>query len=340
MDRFVYSELLTSQSQTPLNLLHHYVEIVEKELAQLPLPAQPASLYDPQRFILKNGGKRIRPVFTLLSCGLCGGNYKDALPAALAVELLHNFTLMHDDIMDQAQSRRGKPAVHIKWNMSTAILAGDGLFTQSMLCLQKLNEPVDHKEISGVFLEAINHVCEGQAMDMEFETRQDVSTEEYLEMISGKTGALISASMEMGGMVAGADQKTRLLLRELGETLGYAFQIQDDWLDVVADPDKFGKKVAGDIVEGKKTFLMTLSLDTCNKEDKKWLLTCLNNKPLDDSLVRKVIALYKKLGVIEETEKRIDGYYNRAEKILEKFGESDYKRDLNNLIKTLKTREY
>lgn len=320
--------------------MQHYVELVENELAQLSLPDQPTSLYDPQRFILKNGGKRIRPVLSLLSCGLCGGKDKDALPAALAVELLHNFTLMHDDIMDQAQSRRGEPAVHIKWNSSTAILAGDGLFTQSMLCLQNLPDSVDHKKISNIFLKAINHVCEGQALDMEFETRQEVSTGEYLEMISGKTGALISASMEMGGMVAGADQQKLLLLRELGETLGYAFQIQDDWLDVVADPEKFGKKVAGDIVEGKKTFLMTLSLDSCNKEDKKWLLTCLNNKPLNDLSVQKVIALYKKLGVLEETEKRIDGYYNRAEKILEKFGESDYKRDLNNLIKTLKTREY
>jgi len=324
----------------PLEFLHHYVEAVEKELAQYPLPEKPASLYDPQRYILKIGGKRIRPVFTLLSCGLCGGNYKNALPAALATELLHNFTLMHDDIMDQAQSRRGEPAVHIKWNLSTAILAGDGLFTQSMLSLQNLPDSVNHKKISGIFLQAVNHVCEGQALDMEFETREEVSSEEYLEMISGKTGALISASMEMGGIVAGADQKTLLLLRELGGALGYAFQIQDDWLDVVADPDKFGKKVAGDIVEGKKTFLMTLLLESCNKVEKMWLLHCLNKKPLDNASVNKVIALYKNYGILETTELRIDGYYSRAEKILEKFGESEFKRDLNKLIKTLKTREY
>ena len=323
-----------------MEFLKEYVQAVEEEIQSLQLPDRPAYLYDPQRYILANGGKRIRPVLTLLAGGMCGRSVEQTMPAALAVELLHNFTLMHDDIMDQAENRRGKPAVHMKWDSSTAILAGDALFTRAMMQLQNLEDEVDHKKISAIFLDGINAVCEGQALDMDFENRVDVSPEEYLEMIAGKTGALLSASLQMGGIVAGADDEVLENLADLGNTLGYAFQIQDDLLDVVADPDKFGKTVAGDIVECKKTYLMVLSLEACNKDERKWLQECLNNKPIDQPKVEKVIDLYKELGIIEATKKKVDGYYSRAESILERFGESTYKQDLHKLIQTLKTREY
>lgn len=323
-----------------MDFLASYVERVEKEIRNLPLPGLPASLYDPQRYMLQMGGKRIRPVFTMLACGLCSGDTEDAIPAALSIELLHNFTLIHDDIMDQATSRRGLPAVHEKWDLSTAILAGDGMYTQALMLLHQLPESVDFKKVSALFLDGINRVCEGQALDMEFEKREDVTPDEYLEMIGGKTAALISTSLQIGGAVAGAGDETLVRLDKLGISLGLAFQVQDDLLDVVADPEKFGKKSAGDIYEAKKTWLMTSLIEACNKEEKKWLLNCLNdNRPTDEE-VTKVIGLFKKYQILESARTTMNRYYTEAEQILELFAESDYKLDLYKLIQTLKAREY
>lgn len=323
-----------------LDFLASYVERVEKEIRNLPLPGLPASLYDPQRYVLQMGGKRIRPVFTLLACGLCGGDTEDAMPAALSVELLHNFTLIHDDIMDQASSRRGVPAVHKKWDTSTAILSGDGMYTQALMLLHRLPDSVAFKKVSALFLDGINHVCEGQALDMEFESREDVSTDEYLTMIAGKTAALISTSLQIGGAVAGAGSETLGRLDQLGVSLGLAFQVQDDLLDVVADPEKFGKKEAGDIYEAKKTWLMTSLFEACNKEEKKWLLNCLKESRPTDEDVKEVIGLYKKYHILESARTTMNRYYTDAEEILELFAESDYKQDLYKLIQTLKAREY
>lgn len=323
-----------------MDFLKQYVEIIEVGLAEIDFPDSPETLYEPQRYVLEGGGKRFRPVLTLLGCGLCGGNPKDGLPAALAVELLHNFTLMHDDIMDQADSRRGRESVHVKWNLSTAILAGDGMFTQALLQLQHLPESVDHKKISKEFLYSVNRVCEGQALDMEFETQKTVSSREYLQMIDGKTGALVRSSLKMGGMVAGAESGQLEKLDETGRLLGLAFQIQDDWLDVVADPEKFGKKQAGDIYEGKKTYLMTLALENSNKDEKKWLLDCLNSKPLKNSDVTDIIQFFKSKGILLKAEQEKEFYYSEAKKIVQSFDDSIYKQDLIKLIQTLKDREY
>ncbi len=323
-----------------MDFLSPYVQQIEKNLSELSLPKSPATLYDPQRYLLETGGKRIRPVLTLIACGLCKGDTQNAIPAAIAVELLHNFTLMHDDIMDQAESRRGRASVHLKWNTSTAILSGDSMYTQALLQVHKIPEDVDYKKVALVFLEGINRVCEGQALDMEFEERESVSIDEYLEMISGKTSALLSAGMQMGGIIAGSESSGIEKLAKLGDTLGLAFQIQDDWLDIVADPDKFGKKTAGDVFEGKKTYLMISLLNSCNKEEKKWLLNCLKNKPLAKPDVDKVIELYKKYDILESAAALKDSYYSEAENILNTFEESGYKQDLKQLIETLKAREY
>lgn len=290
--------------------------------------------------MLSNGGKRIRPVLTLMGCGLCGEERMKAMPAALAVELLHNFTLIHDDIMDQAKDRRGLPAVHRKWNSSVAILSGDSMYTTSMMLLDNLDDEVDYRKVMNLFLEGIQKICEGQALDMEFEQRVDVSLEEYMRMIGGKTGALLEASLQMGGVVAGCTPGQLLQLRSVGTNLGTAFQIQDDLLDVIADPEKFGKRVAGDIYECKKTYLMILALDRCNKHQRKWLRECLKTKPLKQTEVEQVIKLYEDLGVIETSKKKIDQLYLNAEKSLEIFGESEDKRDLIKLIQTLKNRDH
>lgn len=317
-----------------------YVTSIENALGSLNLPETPRTLYDPQRYMLGNGGKRIRPVLTLMACGMCGETRRRAMPAALAVELLHNFTLMHDDIMDQAESRRGMPAIHKKWNEAVAILSGDSMYTRALLLLNDLDESVDYRKVNAIFLNGINKVCEGQALDMEFESREDVSLNEYMVMISGKTGALLEASLQMGGVIGECNEVQLSALHMIGENIGHAFQIQDDWLDVVADPDKFGKRVAGDIYECKKTYLMITALERCNKDQKKWLKECLRSKPLQDDDVQSVIELYRELGVIDDARTKMEELYDTAEQSLEIFGESEDKRDLIQLIRTLKKRDH
>ena len=317
-----------------------YVKSIEKALASLNLPDTPKTLYDPQRYILGNGGKRIRPVLTLMACGMCSDRRDKAMPAALAVELLHNFTLMHDDIMDQAEHRRGAPSVHKKWSESVAILSGDSLHTRALMLLNELGESVDYRKVNALFLDGINRVCEGQALDMEFESREDVTIAEYMAMINGKTSALLEAALQMGGVIGGCNEKQLKALKQIGENIGRAFQIQDDWLDVVADPDKFGKRVAGDIYECKKTYLMILALERCNKGQRKWLRECLREKPLQDKDVESVIELFGELDVIESARSRMEELYVAAEQSLEIFGESEDKRDLIQLIRTLKKRDH
>ncbi len=322
-----------------MKFITSYASKIEEGLSRIPYPARPVSLYEPQMYILSNGGKRIRPILTLISCGLCGQDPEKSMPAAVAVELLHNFTLIHDDIMDQAESRRGNPAIHIKWDEATAILAGDSMFTYAMLQLQDLDDEIDHKAVSGVFLESVKTVCEGQAFDMEFENRLDVTVGEYLSMIEGKTGALISAAMRMGGMAAAADSDKLQMLSEIGRSLGLAFQIQDDWLDVVADPEKFGKRKAGDIYEGKKTFLLLTALERCSDSEKEELLGFLKNKPLSDSQVNQVISLFNRHGVLDDIRQEFLSQYKKAENALKRFDDSVYKQDLQQLINYLKNRE-
>lgn len=323
-----------------MKFLAPYASHIERGIQNLALPERPETLYEPQKYILSNGGKRVRPILVLLSCGLCGRDMEDALPAALSVELIHNFTLIHDDIMDQAKKRRGEPTVHNRWDLPTAILSGDSMFVSALLQLQKLPDQVDHKQISGLLLEGVHNVCEGQAMDMEFESRVDVTSEEYLEMIGGKTAALISISMQMGGLVAGADSEMIDDLATIGTSLGVAFQIQDDWLDVIADPEKFGKKQGGDISEGKKTFLMLRTLEACSSSERSWLLDCLENRPLNQNDIEKVIRLYKKYSITDKAHDLMTAYYQKAGKALQKFGESNYKRDLQQLINYLQNRDH
>ena len=323
-----------------MKFIKSYASLIEKELGNLGLPLKPSTLYDPQRYILSGKGKRVRPVLSLLACGLCGAKPERAIHAGLAVELIHNFTLIHDDIMDQAVSRRGNETVHKKWDISTAILSGDGMFVQACLQLQQMPDYVDLKRANEIFLNGINHVCEGQAIDMEFEERSDVHTDEYLEMIGGKTAALISVSLMLGALAAGADDESVEKLDHLGLSLGLAFQIQDDLLDVVADPEKFGKKQGGDIYEGKKTFLMVKTLEACTEGERSWLLACLKSGNVSPKDVQEVIRLYKKYGITEFTNREVERNYSDAEQILLSFDDSVYKQDLNELITFLKNREF
>jgi len=331
--------LNTTDSQKELTSLIH------QKLSELEFPERPYSLYDPVRYTLSLGGKRIRPYFTLIGCGLCGGDPEDALPAGMAIELLHNFTLLHDDIMDAADTRRGKESVFKKWDSSTAILSGDAMYAWAFEQLQYYGNNEEYSKeqyalIMDIFLESARTVCEGQAYDLEFEDIEKVTMQDYLKMIRGKTAALISASFKLGGAVAGAEDEYLYNLQEFGAEIGTAFQIQDDLLDVIADPEKFGKKQGGDIIEGKKTYLSILSLESGNKKQKEILQKVLQKPVAGKEDVEKIIDLYTSLGVIEKTRATIEYHYENAMNHLEAFNSSEYKDDIIDYLNKLINREY
>ncbi len=233
---------------------------VEAGLAALFPQAAPAALYEPARYVLAGGGKRLRPVLLLLAARACGASTADALPAALAVEVFHNFTLVHDDIMDGADTRRARPTVHRRWNEPVAILSGDLMLGEAYRLLAQTPRG-DLRGLLACFSTMVEKLCEGQTLDMDFETRADVSVEAYQDMIARKTGALVEACLELGGRIGGADGETLEALRSIGYHIGQAFQMQDDLLDLVADDAAWGKPIGGDLVEGKKTFLLLRAIE-------------------------------------------------------------------------------
>ncbi|MEX0681243.1 MAG: polyprenyl synthetase family protein [Balneolales bacterium] len=317
---------------------------MNKALESLALPGTPAGLYDPVRYALALGGKRLRPRLLLLTNGLCKGDPEQALPAAVAVELLHNFTLVHDDIMDRAETRRGKPSVYAKWNDASAILSGDVLF---VLAIRQLNHfgtlegdgHPDSSRLISLFLDTIQTVCDGQAMDMEFEERKVVAIHEYMEMIRAKTAALIRCSMEMGAFVAGVDDRTREQCGEIGMHAGLAFQIQDDLLDAIGASEHFGKKVGGDILEGKKTYLSIRAMERADDTDRLLLEEILGNSNAGESDILRVIRIYHDLGVIDDAITRINSHYNQAMEKLSLFEETSYRKEIKALFEKLKVRE-
>lgn len=317
----------------------------EEELLGLPLPETPVSLYTPYNYALNVGGKRIRPLMTFLAAGMCGGEEEDALPAALAVEILHNFTLVHDDIMDSAETRRGKPSVFKKWNENVAILSGDVMFAGAMqqLSYYGLHSSYSKEEYAAMnetFLKAIVTVCEGQALDMEFVDLPNVSLKEYIQMISGKTAALLSAALHMGAISAHATKEQQKKLSQLGMELGVAFQIQDDLLDAIADPEKFGKRPGGDIFEGKKTYLTILALERGNKTQQEQIQQTLAHPNTSQQSVEEVLEIMETLSVLNDVEAEVKHMYQNAVALIEQFPPSDYKKELLNLLIFLQQRDH
>jgi geranylgeranyl diphosphate synthase type II len=259
-------------------------------------PKKPSSLYDPNRYFLQLGGKRVRPVMCLMGNELFDEINKDAWLVATAIELFHNFTLIHDDIMDKAPLRRGMETVHTKYGESTALLAGDVMLVAAYDCLNK---------ISGKYLFAILHlfnktareVCEGQQLDMDFENLNEVKMDDYLNMISLKTSVLLAASLKMGAILGGAGERNQELLYEFGRKLGLAFQVQDDYLDAFGDPEKFGKQVGGDIKSNKKTFLLIHALETATAAQRNQLIELMTSR--DERKVQQVLSLFKECKVGE-----------------------------------------
>lgn len=293
-----------------------YKEQFLKYLEQNKYTQEPVNLYEPVNYILDLGGKRMRPILTLMVCDLFGGEVEKSLDAAMAVEVFHNFTLIHDDIMDSAPIRRGKDTVHVKWDLNTGILSGDAMMILAFQCLEKY-EGAQFSSLVRLLNKTSLEVCDGQQFDIDFETRTDVTIEEYLKMIALKTSVLVAAAMKMGAIVADASEEDANLMYDFGLNLGLAFQLQDDYLDSYGDPETFGKQVGGDIIENKKTFLVLKAQELGSPEDVNELQSLLSEKYTDTDKVEKVKAIFNRSGAPEAILAEIESYTEKALAMLE-----------------------
>ncbi len=290
------------------NILAEYINTAVSEIEY---PLQPHGLYAPIAYTLDGGGKRIRPVLLLAVCGAMGGDYKDAIYQALGIEMFHNFTLLHDDVMDNADVRRGRPTVHKKWNEATAILSGDAMLTMAAQLMAR-NAGNKCCELLDVFHRTAMEVYEGQQYDMDFECRSDVAIEEYMEMIRLKTSVLLGCACELGAIMADASEAERKAIYDFGINLGLAFQLQDDWLDTFGNPEIFGKKIGGDILNAKKTYLLMTLLNKLDKPHADWLLSYLKSDAPDQEKIEKVINLYEEYEVGAECREAVEYYGQKA----------------------------
>jgi geranylgeranyl diphosphate synthase type II len=315
--------------------LEDFIAFVEQKASAHQFASSPENLYDPLRYFLTLGGKRMRPVLTLMSAELFHIPKEESIHAALAVEFFHNFSLIHDDIMDLAPVRRGKTTVHEKWNQNIAILSGDVLFVEAYQQLAKYTD----ERLSPLlkrFNETAIEVCEGQQMDMDFESRENVSEKEYIEMIRLKTSVLLGCALEFGAILGRQSIEQRKLVYDFGVNLGIAFQIQDDILDLYADPDKFGKQVGGDILSNKKTLLLIEALKTQDKRVSD-LLT-MNS---DQAKIDQAKSLFEELGIRKLVEEKQDKFYDKAIQQLNELNISeDQKAPLYSLAQFLVKREH
>jgi geranylgeranyl diphosphate synthase type II len=287
-------------------------EIVSGEIKKLNWNIEPRGLYEPIEYTLLQGGKRVRPMLALMACYLFSSSLKDAIPAALAIEVFHNFTLLHDDLMDNADTRRGKPTVHVKWGENTAILSGDVMQIKAYQLLAGV--PEKHLKTSlDLFSQMACEICEGQQYDMEFEKRQDVSVDEYLNMICLKTAVLLGNALKIGAIIGGANLEDANALYNYGINIGLAFQLKDDLLDVYGDPEVFGKKIGGDILCNKKTYMLITALDKAEGETKKELLHWISLEDFNpEEKIKAVTKIYDKLNIKEICEEKISSFHKMS----------------------------
>lgn len=295
------------------------VELTRRSIAELTLPAEPERLYRPIRYALEAGGKRVRPLLTLAACALYTDRAEAALPAAMGIEVFHNFTLLHDDIMDRADKRRGRPTVHVKWNENVAILSGDAMLIYAYELFSR-SEPERMATLFPVFNRVVMGVCEGQSYDMVYETRNDVTVSEYLRMIELKTAILIAGAARIGAAVGGAPGADAAALYEAGMNLGMAFQLQDDLLDTYGDPEVFGKNLGGDIASNKKTFLLIKAFELSDAATRARLLALVTEEPASRrAKFEAVRAIYDATGARALAESLRDDYYDRALAIIDRL---------------------
>jgi geranylgeranyl diphosphate synthase type II len=280
---------------------------------------EPKNLYEPIDYILRLGGKRMRPVLTLMATEVFDVDFRKALPAATAVEVFHNFSLVHDDIMDDAPLRRGKETVHEKWNLNTGILSGDAMLILAYQYFESY-EPTIFRDLAKLFSKTAIEVCEGQQYDVDFETRDDVTISEYIKMIEYKTAVLVGAAMKMGAIIAETSEEHANLIYDFGLNLGIAFQLQDDYLDCFGNPETFGKQVGGDIIENKKTYLYLKALEFAKPEEREQLLHLYSIQPNDNSeKIESVKEFFNQTGASKATKNAIEEYTKKAFETLTKM---------------------
>lgn len=320
--------------------IYELQELVNSRIKEKKYSKYPFDLYDPLDYIMSLGGKRMRPLLVLLAHHLYSTKHEEALDAALAVETFHNFSLIHDDIMDEAPIRRGKATVHEKWNHNTAILSGDVMLIKAYELLVTYSPEV-LSDLLKLFNKTAVEVCEGQQMDMMFETQEQVSVEEYIRMIELKTAVLLGCSLEIGAIIAKAPSEEAQNLYEFGRLMGIAFQLRDDYLDVYADPEKFGKQVGGDIIANKKTFLWIEAQTLANKEQKAELQYWEKLEVFkSEDKVAAVTKIYNELQIPTLTQQKINEYSSRAFELLDKIGgNEEVKLILRKLSEDLLVRE-
>ena len=316
---------------------------IQKYFDENPIKGEPSELYDPINYILSLGGKRARPLMLLMSYSLFNNDLEKAFPLAQAIEVFHNFTLIHDDIMDDAPLRRGKETVHEKWNDNIGILSGDAMLISAYRLFEDL--PAEMlKSVFPVFNKVAIEVCEGQQYDMNFETRSDVTIAEYINMITLKTSVLLGGAMKIGALAGNSSKEDAQLLYDFGEQLGVSFQLQDDYLDLYGDPKKFGKRIGGDVVANKKTFLTLKAFGKAEGEDLEQLNLLFSRTNLstaeEEEKINTVRNIFNKLGVVEDMKAEIDVYYKRALSSLEKVSvDEDKKADLKSFAEKLIKRD-
>jgi len=311
-----------------MHSIYQYQEYISDYLNSQYETKEPRNLYEPIHYILGLGGKRMRPVLTLMSAEVFDADYKLALPAALAVEVFHNFSLVHDDIMDDAPLRRGDETVHEKWNTNTAILSGDAMLILAYQYFEKYKTEV-FRTLAQLFSKTALEVCEGQQWDVDFETRDDVSITEYLKMIECKTAVLVAAAMKMGAIVAETSSENADLIYDFGLNLGLAFQLQDDYLDSFGDPKTFGKQLGGDIIENKKTYLYLKAIEFASEDEKQQLLHLFSIQPSDNSeKIESVKEIFNKTGASKATQQAIQDFTLKAFATLKEIKIDNEKKDV------------
>lgn len=316
-------------------------QILDTAIQNLKFPDHPKQLYDPITYIINLGGKRVRPLLVLMATELFGEDANKSIDAAMAIEIFHNFTLVHDDIMDNAPLRRGKATVHEKWSTNIAILSGDVMMVEANKNLAKVN-PAFLAPVLNTFNATAQGVCEGQQLDMEFEGRDDVSIEEYINMIRLKTAVLLGGALKLGAIIAGASEKDADLIYQFGENIGIAFQLQDDILDVYADPEKFGKQVGGDIIANKKTFLLLKAFELADGETRASLDTWTAYKEFNvQEKVNTVRQVYDTLDIQDIAKKSMNNYLNKALAVFAQINVSEERKsNILMLTEQLMAREY
>ncbi|MFO7719934.1 MAG: polyprenyl synthetase family protein [Gillisia sp.] len=289
---------------------------------------EPVNLYEPITYILNLGGKRLRPVLVLMSTEIFDTSYEKALDAALAIEVFHNFSLVHDDIMDDAPLRRGNATVHEKWDLNTGILSGDAMLINAYQLFENYDGPV-FKELAQLFTKTAIQVCEGQQYDVDFENREDVEIKDYLKMIEYKTAVLVGASLQMGAIIGGASEESKKAFYEYGCLLGIAFQLQDDYLDAFGDPETFGKQLGGDIIENKKTFLYLTALQKAKSSEARQLEHLYSINPMDArGKIEAVKSIFQESGASELATEEIRKYTQKAFEVLDTIEIPEDKKNL------------